>query len=168
MPGFAVLLVHAGVFSGLGYRVDVDYFSSGKYFYRNYIPDLQRGYVGDYEIYVVDFVGYGAGAGGLADAYGVAVFVSRAGGEDRLDLNAQDAGAALEQEVVRAAVSVGAGRGEAEGGGFEDESQFADFSVTAGIEAGLAGGDIVTLGWWVEVPRVIWHVAGNRKGAGLS
>jgi hypothetical protein len=93
----------------------------------------------------------------LTDAYGKAVLISTATDEDGLDLNPQYAAATVEQKVVGQPISIGAGRGEPQRCGFQDKSQFPDFAMAAGIESGLAGGAIATLGGLVENPRVVWH-----------
>lgn len=163
MPGFAVGFVESSVSSPFAEGVDVDHFSPEKYFHRNYIPYVERRHIGDDEIYLVCVVGDGTTAGLLTDAYGKPVLVSRPTDENGLDLNSQYVVAAVEQKVVGQPVSVWAGRVEAQRCGFQDESQFSHFAMTAGIESWLAGGAVATLGWLVENPRVVWHVAAIEK-----
>src|SRR6185312_2952536 len=107
MPGFAVVFVHSGVFSSFAIGVHIDSFASEKYFHREYIPGVERGYIDDYEIYFGDVVGHRTTAVGLADAHVKAVLISGAAHEDGLDLNSQHAAAAVEQEVVGESGSIG-------------------------------------------------------------
>src|ERR1051325_3348707 len=110
VPCFAIFFVKPGVFSCLAGGVNVNRFASEKYFHREYIPGVIRGYIDDYEIYVGHLVGYRTSAVALTDVYVKAVLMPGAIGEDGLHLNSQHAAAAVEQEIVGESGSIGTGR----------------------------------------------------------
>lgn len=130
MPGFAVGL-EAHDF-GLAMRIEAKHGAGLGDFHRDDVPGVERDDIAG------DEVGIGGGVDGTAFAAGVsgAGFVgSRTKGVGSLDLDAPEAGAVVDDEVVALAVSPGLGDDEAEAGGANDEGGFGKLSDTFGIFA---------------------------------
>jgi hypothetical protein len=154
VPGFAVFF-EAHLF-GFAVGVEAEHGLGGADFYRDYVPDIERDYVGGYEVDVA------LGVDGAAFAYGVggAGFVgsgAEALGAFDLDTEEFDSwpGAIVEDEVVALAVSEGLGDGEAALVGAVEESDFGMLSGAFGIveEAGEAG----VTGPLTAIPTAIRH-----------
>src|ERR1700693_222281 len=132
MPGFAVFF--QAHLSGFAMGVEAEHGLRGADFYGDYVPDIQRDYVGGYEVDVA------LGVDGAAFAYGVggAGFVgSGAEAFGAFDLDAEEfhfwPGAVVEDEVVALAVSEGLGDGEAALVGAVEESDFGMLSGAFGV-----------------------------------
>jgi hypothetical protein len=101
------------------------------------VPEVERDDVGDEEI---DVAG-GIDGAGFTDGVGGAGFVGvGAEGVGGLDLDAEEAVAVVEDEIVTLAVAPRFGNAESEGTGFVEESSFAAFAATLGVFAAGAGG----------------------------
>lgn len=142
MPGFAVFF--QAHLSGFAVGVEAEHGLGGADFYGDYVPDVERDYVGGYEVAVA------LGIDGAAFALGVgrAGFVgsgAEAFGAFYLDAEEFDdrPGAVVEDVVVFFAVSEGLGDGEAALVGAVEESDFGMLSGAFGVveeaAAGLAG-----------------------------
>ena len=139
MPGFAVFF-EAHLF-GFAVGVEAEHGLRGADFYRDYVPDIQRDYVGGYEVDVA------FGVDGAAVAYGVrgAGFVGiGAEAVGAFDLDAEEVdfglGTVVEDEVVALAVSPGLADGEAALAGLVEESGFGTFAGALGVGAvGIVG-----------------------------
>jgi hypothetical protein len=139
VPGFAVFF-QAHLF-GFAVGVEAEHGLRGADFYRDYVPDIQRDYVGGYEIYVA------LGVDGAAFAYGVlgAGFVgSGAEALGAFDLDAEELhlrpGAVIEDVVVFLAVAEGLGDGEAALVAAVEESYFGMLSGAFGVVKDAAAG----------------------------
>ena len=160
MPGFAVFF-EAHLF-GLAVRVEAEHGLRGADFHRDYVPDIERDYVGGYEVDVA------FGVDGAAFAYGIfrAGFVgSGAEALGAFDLDAEEfdswPGAVVEDEVVALAVSKGLGDGEAALVGAVEESDFGMLSGAFGVvkdaAAGLAGLTTGLTRLLTAIPAVTGH-----------
>lgn len=124
MPGFAVFF-EAHLF-GFTVRVEAEHGLRRADFYRDYVPDIERDYVGGYEVDVALGVD---GAAVAADGVGGAGFVgSGAEALGAFDLDAEEfdpwSRAVVADEVVALAVSEGLGDGEAALVGAVEEKRF--------------------------------------------
>ena len=139
MPGFAVFF-EAHLF-GFAVGVEAEHGLGGADFYGDYVPDVQRDYVGGYEVDVA------FGVDGAAVAYGVrrAGFVGiGAEAVGAFDLDAEEVdfglGAIVEDEVVALAVSPGLADGETALAGLVEESGFGTFAGALGVgTVGIVG-----------------------------
>jgi len=139
VPGFAVFFqAHLSRFA---VGVEAEHGLRGADFYWDYVPDVERDYVGGYEVDVA------LGVDGAAFAYGVggAGFVgSVADALGALDLDAKEfyfgLGAVVENEVVFLAVAEGLGDGEAALVAAVEESDFGMLSGAFGVGADAVAG----------------------------
>jgi hypothetical protein len=123
VPGFAVFF-EAHLF-GFAVGVEAEHGLRGADFYRDYVPDIQRDYVGGYEVDVA----LGVHGAAFADRVLGAGFVgSGAEALGAFDLDAEQLhlglGAVIEDVVVFLAVAEGLGDGEAALVGAVEESDF--------------------------------------------
>ena len=112
MPGFAVgFEAH---FLGLAVGIEAEHGGGGADFYGDDVPDVEGDDVGGDEVDVF----FGVDGAGFAGGVSGAGFVGLgADGFGALDLNAVEAVAVVEDEVVAAGVSPGLGDAEVAGGG---------------------------------------------------
>ena len=137
MPGFAVgFEAH---FFGLAVGIETEHGLGSADFYGDDVPDVEGDDVGGDEV----DVGFGVDGAAFADGVGGAGFVGLgADAFGALDLDAEEVGAVVEDEVVAAGVSPGLGDAESAVGGAGEEGGFGEFSGDFGIFAG---------GGWVGV-----------------
>src|SRR5580704_2841926 len=121
--------------------VEAEHGLRGADFYGDYVPDVQRDYVGGYEVDVAFVVGDVAAADGVRRAGFVGIGAEAVGA---LDLDAEEVdsglGTIVEDEVVALAVSPGLADGEAALAGLVEESRFGTFSGALGVgTVGIVG-----------------------------
>ncbi len=133
MPGFAEFAVEAGFWIVLGIEQEAD--AAFQVGYWDDVPGFFGDYVDDEEIDLILFIGDGALVEAAAGVDVVEALVEIAGG---FYLDAPEAGAGVENEVVTVAVAVRLGNFEAAQDGGELEEEFGKLSATLGFVA--AGG----------------------------
>src|SRR5580693_1337781 len=116
--------------------VEAEHGLRGADFYGDYVPDVQRDYVGGYEVDVAFVVGDVAAADGIRGAGFVGVGAEAVGA---LDLDAEEVdsglGTIVEDEVVALAVSPGLADGKAALAGLVEEGGFGTLSGALGVGA---------------------------------
>lgn len=132
MPGFPVFFEAGALAVAFGVEAEAHARSHGVD--GDYVPDIKRDDVGYEEVDVVGSVGSFVG---LVGVDGLDVVASEAEVGGAFDLNAPEAAAVVEDEVVALAVSPGLGEFEAEAFGFEEEGGFGEFSGALGVAAAV-------------------------------
>src|ERR1700690_806670 len=142
VPGFAVGFP-AGAFAG-DVGIEAEAGGAGEGFDGQDVPGVDGEDVGDQDVDVVGGVGDFAFAVDAVDGLDVVA----AGAEDfgAFELDAPEAGAGAEDEVVALAVSPGLGDEEAESSGLEHEGGFGELSgaLVVAVDWGAGGG----AGWF--------------------
>jgi hypothetical protein len=132
---------------GFAVRVEAEHGRGNAGFDGKHVPDVERDDVGDEEVDVAGRVNGAAFADGVGGPSFVSVRTETVGG---LDLDAKQAAAVVENEVVALGVAPGLGNAEAEGAGFVEEGGFGAFSGAFGI-------------FWDEV--TLWVSLGCSQGS---
>jgi len=136
VPSFAIIAVEAGV-AVIIFGIEEQAGAGGDEIDGQDEPGVLWNDVGDEEIDLGRKIGDGAASGA---AVRVDVVEAIEQGGSRLDLDAVEGGAGVENEVVALAVAVGLGDSEAEADGSVGEGDFGELSTTFGGEFALTGG----------------------------
>jgi hypothetical protein len=139
VPGFAVLFEAHQLGCAVG--IEAEHGLRSADFYRDYVPDVQRDYVGGYEVDVTFVVGDVAAADGVGGAGFEGI---GAEGVSAFDLDTEEfdsrLGTVVEDEVVALTVSPGLADGEAALAGLIKESGFGTFAGALGVgTVGIVG-----------------------------
>jgi hypothetical protein len=162
VPGFPVFFEVASVFFSGAFGVEADVDQVYDLCDGDDVPSVVGDNIADDE---VDFVGgvFDVAAEALA-GYGDGVSPALAG-EDGLHLDAEEAVALSDYEVVGFAITVGFADGESHAEGFEDEDQFGHLAFAFGIVgdqwSGLAAGVV----WLFNRERLVCHIGFARRVA---
>ena len=132
VPGFAELFEAGTAAVSLG--IEAERHAGGQDRDGDYVPEVEGDNVGDEEI---DVGGGVVGFAGLVGVHGLDIVTSRAQIGGAFDLNAPEALAVVEDEVVALAVSPGLGELEAESFRFEEEGGFGTFSGALGVASAV-------------------------------
>jgi hypothetical protein len=159
VPGFTVLFP-AGAFAG-DIRIEAEAGAVLENIGGQDVPDVERDDVGYQDVDIFGGVDDFAFAVDAVDGLDVVA----AGAQDfgAFQLDAPEAGAGIEDEIVALAVSPGLGDAEAQDSGFEHEGGFGEFSGALGIAAneGARG----CCGSWLHFIGAFQ--GGKRKGAAI-
>ncbi len=128
MPGVAVLF--EAHLLGLAVRIEAEHGRENASLDGEDVPDVERDDVGDEEVDVRGRVNRAAFANGICGAGFVGAGAETVSG---FDLDAEEAAAVVEDEVVAFGVSPGLGHAEAERAGFVEEGGFGALSGALGI-----------------------------------